>query len=134
MSRGLNIQRISDVYRQAHYASYSRSRCKADSVTNLALDLKLSREIKWIRNISVTAACENAHALAIANQVNPPWTKVQANIKKILKEQTDTHWKTIVQPLLSQGEFPKLLEICNSDLSWKSIMFSLPNGNSEICN
>ena len=128
MSRGLNIQRISDVYRQAHSASYSRSRCKADNVTNLALDLKLNRESEWTRKISITKQCENIHSRAVGANVNPPWNSVQSDVKTILKEEVDDHWKSVVEPLLSQGDFARLLVTCETDLSWKSIMFSLPKG------
>ena len=100
----------------------------ADKITNMALNLKLQRESTWARKISITKQCERVHVMAVGDQVDPLWNKVQPNLKNILKEEADNHWKNIVEPLLNQGETAKLLEACNSDLSWKSIMFSVPKG------
>jgi hypothetical protein len=66
--------------------------------------------------------------MAVGDQVDPLWNKVQPNVKHILKKEADNHWKNIVEPLLNQGEMAKLLEVCNADISWKSIMFAVPKG------
>ena len=112
MSRGLNIQTVSGVYCQAHCASYSRSRCNADELTNLALDLKLQRESAWVRKISITKQCADVHATAVMNSETLVGTKLNpllgSPVGKTLKLDTDKYWKEVVEPLLSQGDDAKL--------------------------
>ena len=97
-------------------------------MTNLARDLKLKRESEWTCKISVTKQCKNVHALAVGIKAHPNLSKVQPEIWRILKEESHDHWKSIVELSLSQGDVANLLETCESDLSRKYIMFSLPKG------
>ena len=37
-------------------------------------------------------------------------------------------WKDVVEPLLVQGEFMKIVYLENTDVSWKSLIYNLPQG------
>ena len=52
LPQGLNILRLSDIYRQSQTLAYSRSRAKADHVVNQAIDSTIERESQWSRKQS----------------------------------------------------------------------------------
>ena len=128
MNNGLDIPRVSDIYYTSHCLAYSRTRCLGDSTTNRALDLKLQREAKWNRKSSTVGIADHVHKRSVdSNQPEPLiWKKVKPKIKSTLKEDSNDYWKSVVEPLISQGDTAKLLHECNINLTWKSIMYSLP--------
>ncbi|XP_071491341.1 uncharacterized protein [Diadema antillarum] len=50
LPHGLNIPSLSDIYRQSQSLAFTRSRVKADSVVNQAIDSAIERESNWARN------------------------------------------------------------------------------------
>ena len=127
MNNGLDIPRVSDIYYVSHCLSYSRTRCLGDSTTNKALESKLQRESVWSKKSSTISFAHQIHQNSIGPKPSS-WNKTKAMIKATLKTDSNAYWKTVVEPLITQGDTAKLLLETNTNLTWKSIMFSLPEG------
>ena len=54
------------------------------------------------------------------------WSTTKKLLKSSLVQTTSEYWSTIIQPLLSQGNFAQLLLVENENLTWRSIMFNMP--------
>ena len=128
MKNGLDIPRASDVYNTSHCLAYSRTRCLGDSTTNKALDLKLEREGRWNRKNSTAIMCDQIHQRSTDNDQSSNWKKLKPKIKESINQDSSEYWKSVVEPLITQGDTAKLLNECNMNLTWKSIMYSLPKG------
>ena len=126
MKNGLDIPRASDVYNTSHCLAYSRTRCLGDSTTNKALDLKLEREGRWNRKNSTAIMCDQIHQRSTDNDQSSNWKKLKPKIKESINQDSSEYWKSVVEPLITQGDTAKLLNECNMNLTWKSIMYSLP--------
>ena len=50
------------------------------------------------------------------------------NINDLLFTQRSDFWKNYILPLIVQGNFLKLIDSENSDLTWRSIIYDLPKG------
>ena len=53
---------------------------------------------------------------------------MKKSIKDLVFNQRSAFWKNYIQPLIVQGNFLKLMESENSDLTWRSIIYDLPKG------
>ena len=47
---------------------------------------------------------------------------------KTIKQDTSDCWKLVVEPLITQGDMPKMINECNMNVSWRSLIYSLPKG------
>ena len=122
----LNIPRISDLYEECHCLAYSRTRLLADPLVNHCLDSKLERESEWTQKSSTIATCASVHSTAMSNSKNDQWKTVKSSVKTYLKEKQSSYWSETIEPLIFQGDFVKLLQKENQDLTWKSIISGLP--------
>ena len=121
---GLDIPTISEIYRSCHCLAYSRSKIKGDQRVLHALDQQLTREEKWTRKSS---SIKDAHEVHLRNEQSN-WKNTKKAVKQTLKRESRNKWKHEIEPLLVQGEFMKVLEIEKVDLTWKSIIFNMPQG------
>ena len=129
MHNGLNIPRVSDIYHTSHCLAYSRTRVMGDSTTNRALDLKIQRETSWTKKTSTAILCDKVHQRSIhGNEQLQVWKKIKPKVKNTLKQDTSDYWKLVVEPLVTQGDMPKLLNECNTNMTWRSMIYSLPKG------
>ena len=122
--KGLNIPNISELYRTCHSLAYGRSKLKGDDLVNHALDTRLAREGNWTRKSSTT---NDAHVVFEKSKHNS-WKETKKSIKKSLIEENHAKWKSVIEPLLVQGEFLKILYTEDTDLSWKAIIYNMPQG------
>ena len=60
----------------------------------------------------------------------PSWPLARASILKTLQTEAKSYWREKVAPLVMQGDFLKLLEQENGDLTWRSIIIIF---TSERC-
>lgn len=74
--------------------------------------------VGWKRNF------ETAKEYSDSNK----WEKVKKSIKDLVFNQRSAFWKNYIQPLIVQGNFIKLMESENSDLTWRSIIYDLTKG------
>ena len=128
LPQGLNIPRLSDIYRQSQTLAYSRSRAKADHVVNHAIDSTIERESQWSRKQS-TVVQSNSIYSQVESSIdvpNSPWNSVKKKIKHVLEDDVVRYWSDRVEPLLVQGRFTSLLILENENLTWKSTMYNLP--------
>ena len=119
---GLDIPTISELYRTCHCLAYSRSKCKGDEVVVHALNQRLMRESTWTRKSSIIQSAHQMHENSSQNN----WKNTKKAIKMNLKRENREKWVKEIEPLLVQGEFMKVLEHEKTDLSWKSIIYDMP--------
>ena len=122
---GLNIPTITDLYRTCHCLAYSRSRIKGDDIVNHALDRRLERESGWSRQMSFTVDAHETH-LKVPDSLN--WNQTKTRIKKLGQDDCREKWIKLIEPLLVQGEFMKVVHMENTDVTWKSIIYNVPQG------
>ena len=114
--------------------SYSRTRMKGDNIVQSALDSKFQRENNWSNKKSTVAHSDSIHQSAVNScQDSSSWPAVKKMAKKTLKDERDEYWKNKVEPLVFQGDFPKLLIAEDNDLPWKSIIFNMPLNVLKFC-
>ena len=98
---------------------------KGDDLVQHALDHQLEREEAWLRQSSTI---KSAHAIHCRVPNSRDWKKTKTLIKKSLVDECKIRWKEVVEPLLVQGEFMKIVYLENTDVSWKSLIYNLPQG------
>lgn len=128
MKNGLDIPQVSDIYYVSHCLSYSRTRCLGDSTTNKALELKLQRESAWSRKASTIVFADQVHCKSLGSNQPTVWKNTKNKVKETLKKDSSAYWKSVVEPLITQGDTAKLLLETENNLTWKSIMYGLPEG------
>ena len=121
---GLNIPRPSDLYWNSHQLSYSRTRKIGDSLVNKALDSQLNRESQ--KNVSTINTIDTTHNQIDKHHLTWPMLKTRLNIHQ--KSEAKNFWLMNIEPLIMQGNFIKILSLEQCDLSWKSLIYSLPKG------
>ena len=52
---------------------------------------------------------------------------MKSKVKSTLKSDASSYWKSL-EPLIAQGDTAKLLFETECNLTWRSIMYSLPEG------
>ena len=138
----MNIKTPSQLYLEGHAGNYLSCKLKADSNVQLAIESQLSRESQWTNKTSTIVQCEaifqqvsednliptrdNCHNFesSLASQTPILKKAVRQEVQSIY---TDI-WKDKVQKLVIQGDFIKLLESEQSNVTWKSIIFGVPKG------
>ena len=128
LPQGLNIPRLSDIYRQSQSLAYSRSRVKADAVVNQAIDSAIERESQWSRKQSTYVQCKVTHSKVetLIDVQTSSWQTVKKTVKHVIEEDIVKYWSDRITPLLVQGKFTSLLLLENENLTWKSIIYNLP--------
>ena len=129
----MGIKTISHIYKETRSIAYATSRLKADNQVNEALDSKLAHENQWKRKFSITSYADNAlnNALEMTPNADNPakkLDKIKDNVKNQIAKETMDYWSTRIKSLIVQGRFLDLLHEEESNVSWKSIIYSLPKG------
>ena len=124
---GLQFKLPSQMYKESHVLTHASSRVRADIKVQKALDAKVAREAQWSRKMSKCNAsiCENY----LPDVPMPSWQMTKVSVVQTLRSEEKSFWREKIAPLVMQGDFLiKLLEIENGDLTWRSIIYSLPRG------
>ena len=137
----LCVKAPSQLYTEASTNNFILMRLKGDKNVNHALDSRLEREQNWTRKSSTVVSANKIYLsnLDKGQYVIPgedfTRTERDANIKNAkkatkitLKEETLKKWKEKVEKLVMQGDFIKLLEEEQEDVTWKSIANNIPKG------
>ena len=137
----LCVKAPSQLYTEASTNNFILMRLKGDKNVNHALDSRLEREQNWTRKSSTVVS---ANTIYLSNLDKGQYvipgedftrTERDTNIKNAkkatkitLKEETLKKWKEKVEKLVMQGDFIKLLEEEQEDVTWKSIANNIPKG------
>ena len=107
------------MYKEWHVLTHASSRVRADIKVQKALDAKVAREAQWSRKMSKCNAsiCENY----LPDVPMPSWQMTKASVVQTLRSEEKSFWREKIAPLV-------MLEIENGDLTWRSIIYSLPRG------
>ena len=138
----LGIKPPSQLYFEGHAGNYITSRVKGDSVVNAALDSALDREKQWTKKSSTIVKCDsiftelaetqfipthrNTYNLACSTSVELP--KIKETVSKNISNEYMDYFNSQVNTLTMQGDFIKLLIEEEEDVTWKSIIYSVPKG------
>ena len=138
----LGIKLPSQLYFEGHASNYVNSRVKADRTVNAALDSTLARENNWSRKTSTIAKCDsifteisrtqfiptelNTYNLACSTSVELP--KIKETVKDVIANEYLSYFNDQINNLTMQGDFIKLLVEEEEDVTWKSIIYSVPKG------
>jgi hypothetical protein len=128
---GLAIPRFSDVYVESHTLAFARCMIKADHRVIHAIKSKMTRESQWTRKMAKNGIKQwkrNFDAAVESSESASNWEKVKQKIKDLLFTQRSDFWNAYIRPLIVQGNFLKLIESENSDLTWCSVIYDLPSG------
>ena len=93
------------------------------------MDASISRESQWVNKQSTVAICESIHEKALSSvpkDYATKWNKVKQKVKSTITSECNDHWLDKVKPLLVQGKLPELIISEKENITWKSIMFGLP--------
>ena len=87
-------------------------------------------EKEWTRKYSRTVDSQNIYekSKACSDNENQSWIKTKEAVKKVVKEDNQNYWKDKIKPLLIQGNLMKLLIEQEENITWESIIYSLPKG------
>jgi hypothetical protein len=143
----MNIKSISALYKETHCVSHTRTRLKADSAVNHALDCRVERESVWTRKQSTTVRAqeefEAAEHINTVHGCHPGFVEVPATIEKLhntMKEavkdrviwDNDKQYHDHVKTLLKQGHFADLVQTSKTDATWQSFMYNMPKGTMKF--
>ena len=108
----------------------------------LAIESQLSREAQWTVKTSTIVQCDNIYQSvaednlipthsnchnyesSLASQTPILKTAVRNEVQSVYKD----IWREKVERLVSQGDFLKLLESEQSDVTWKGLIYGVPKG------
>ena len=135
----MNIKTTSQLYLEGHAANYLSCKLKSDSNVQLAIESQLSRESQWTSTI---VQCENIFQQVSEDNLIPTpenchnfessLASQTPILKKAVRQEVQSIyfdiWKEKVEHLVIQGEFVKLLESEQSNVTWKSIIYGVPKG------
>ena len=116
MQEGLGVKSISELYREVHTVSHTRTRLKGDAVVNSAINASIRRESDYTRKKSTCVAAENTFLKALESHTVmdevPNFTgegaatlrhnlnaKVSASVKNALSVERRTKWEDHVKTL-----------------------------------
>ena len=136
----LNIKTPSQLYKEAHAATFAMIRVKGDTVVNHALDSRIERESTWSKKTSTVCESDRIFKYNVENKaIVIPATETETEKKtliykakkatnKSVKEETLTLWNNKVKKLPLQGDFINLLIEEETNVTWQSISKNIPKG------
>ena len=145
MQEGLGIRSISELYKEVHAVSQTRTRLKGDNIVNNAIDCTLERESEFTRKKSTCIEAENIYQKALdsctvlgeipdfsgenAGALKHKFdNQVSDKVKAVLSVERREKWENHVKELVVQGNFLALAAAEREDVVWKSCMFNLKQG------
>ena len=137
----LGVKYPSQVYNESHISNQINLQLSEDPLVKEALSKQLEREGGWKRKSSTAVQCQNiisrlSENIAIPTPEycpNPITRRLQtAKVKKAGKEAVRKSYleeaKDKADQLESQGAFARLLADEQMNISWQSLIFSVPKG------
>ena len=149
MTEGLGVKAISEMYKEVHTVSHTRTRLKGDSIVNSAIDATIQRESEYTRKKSTCIEAETVFRTALESNTvmgaMPTFTGAQAarskhkfhtdvnnSVKSALNVERRQKWEEHVRSLTVQGHNLALAAAEKQDLVWKSFMFDLKQGTLKF--
>ena len=124
-SVGLNIQSMSHLYFQCHSLSIARTLVRADIRTMQALNTKLRREEHFVRKDLGNTRAHQFYQEAITLGTNS-MTTLKTKIKSAINADQSKAWLDHLKKLVVQGDLLNLAHSEESDITWRSAIYSLP--------
>ena len=124
-SVGLNIQSMSHLYFQSHSLSIARTLERADIRTTQALNTKLRREEHFVRKDLGNTRAHQFYQEAITLGTNS-MTTLKTKIKSAINADQSKAWLDHLKKLVVQGDLLNLAHSEESDITWRSAIYSLP--------
>ena len=124
-SVGLNIQSMSHLYFQCHSLSIARTLERADIRTTQALNTKLRREEHFVRKDLGNTRAHQFYQEAITLGTNS-LTTLKTKIKSAINADQSKAWLDHLKKLVVQGDLLNLAHSEESDITWRSAIYSLP--------
>ena len=117
-------------------------RLKGDKVVNVALDSALEREKEWSWKSSTISKCDEifqeisesnhipneTNCVNVACSLSAELPKIKEAVKKTIANEYADYYDSKVNELMMQGDFLKMLSQEEEDITWKSLIFSVPRG------
>lgn len=128
--QGLNIPTISELCLEVQSMSLARCRTKADVAVNDAIDSCILRGSIWQRRSSYAVRCDS---LVTSTSLDPAWSwsKSKRHVKDTIIREKDCYWSDVIKPLVFQGDLLKLISEEKNNITWKSVIYSLPKRRSS---
>ena len=124
---GLNIAKRSTLYTEAHTRALAST--LQDCVKN-SIHCKMTGKLNWSTKAknSNTKFCNDVYdrTLAACRGNVSKWNSVITAIRKELSSNNPRYWREYVLRLVEQGQFLARLALQESNLTWRSIIYSLP--------
>ena len=138
----MGIKSPSQVYFEGHAGNFLMCKLKADRNVQLALDSQLSRESNWTRKLSTITKCNQVYEEVSENNLIPTPQNcynfessliqqtplLKKAVKNIVSEQFKSKFVSQSEKLVVQGDFLKLLDQEDLDVTWKSYIYGVPRG------
>ena len=81
----LNIKTPSQLYKEAHAATYAMIRVKGDNIVNLALDSRIERESTWTKKTSIVCESDRIFKYNVENKTSvTPSTETESEKKALI--------------------------------------------------
>ena len=149
MKQTLDIKSISQLYKETHTVSHTRTRLQGDEAVNSAINCTLGREGSWTTKKSTTVECErlfmNAKHLNSVQGEAPTFTgenavrlqcqyntKVRDTVKTHMEGQHKERCMDKVKSLAVQGRTLALAEHEKTDFTWKGSLYDLKAGTLKF--
>lgn len=149
MPEGLDVKAISELYKEVHTVSHTRTRLKGDPIVNSVIDATIQRESEYTRKKSTCIEAETVYRTALESNTvmgeMPNFTGAQAarlkhnfhtqvgnSVKSALSVERRQKWEEHVRSLTVQGHNLALAAAEKQDLVWKSFMYDLKQGTLKF--
>jgi hypothetical protein len=138
----LGLKPPSQVYLEGHAGNYLNMRVRGHPVVQVTLDAAVAREEVWTRKSSTICECSDIFSEVSENNFVPTPTNTfnfqtasrlsLPNLKKATKEIVARKflekYNDQAQALTLQGDFLRLLQEEQKDVTWKSYIYAVPRG------
>lgn len=123
---GLNIPLLSDIYRENHAMRIAHGLLQSDERVQSVVEAKMDRELGFSKK-----SYGNVESAIIVQEVlektdTNDMSTIKKGVKDIINDDRNKKWEKVTASLAVQGQFLQLLSQQEEDLTWKSIIYSLP--------
>ena len=149
MPEGLDVKSISEMYKEVHTVSHTRTRLKGDHIVNSAINATIQRESEYTHKKSTCIEAETVYKVALESNTTlgqvPNFTGAQAgklkhkfsedvtnSVKAALNVERRQKWEEHVKSLTVQGHNLALAAAERQDLVCKSFMYDLKQGTLKF--
>ena len=149
MPEGLDVKSISELYKEVHTVSHTRTRLRGDPIVNSAMNATIQRESEYTQKKSTCIEAETVFKVALESNTTlgqmPTFTGAEAgklrhkfsevvtnSVKAALDVERRQKWEEHVKSLTVQGHNLALAAAERQDLVWKSFIFDLKQGTLKF--